>query len=449
MPKDTAPSPPASSYKSILLLAAPIILANATEPLLGLVDTAVIGHSAQEADLGGMALGAVIFSFIYWGFGFLRMGTTGFVAQSWGAGDAEGLRASLGRALLLAWGLGLLILALHPALRWAAFALLDGSAAVHAAAQAYFSVRVWSTPATLTNFVIFGALIGLGKSRVLLALQLLLNGLNVALDVLFVLHFNMGVAGVAWGTVLAHYAAMAVGLTLLYRQLRPQGAAPLWPWQRIMQRSAWRQTLSTNSNIMWRTLFLLGGFAWFTNQSAVYGDDVLAANHILLQCLYFSAFFLDGFAFVVEALVGRSLGAGRLDVLRTTLWRSTVLAGGTAALLALALWAGGPWLLRLLAPMDGVVAVGVAHLPFAALYIALSFAAFVLDGVFIGASRGAEMRNSAIAATALFVLLSLWWMPLWGTAGLWLAFIVFVLVRALCLGAYLPRLLREPPAQPL
>lgn len=433
----------APRYKEILLLATPIVLSNATEPLLGLVDTAVIGHHGTESDLGGIALGALIFAFLYWGFGFLRMGTTGFVAQDYGREDDEGIRATVGRALLLALAIGVAIIALQPALQWLAFQLLDGSPSVHQAAKAYFSVRIWSTPASLINFVVFGTIIGLGKSRALFGLQVLLNGLNILLDVVFVTQFDMGVRGIALGTVLAQYACMAAGLWVIYRYVRPTDDRPLWPWERIMQREAWNKTLRTNMDIMWRTLFLLGGFAWFINQSAKYGDDVLAANDILLQLISFSTFFLDGFAFVVEALIGRTLGAGRIDLFRITLRRTSILSGITAFVLGAGLWIFGPTILRMLAPIESVLLVGVAHLPFAALYIILSFGAFLLDGVFVGATRGPEMRNSAILSTLLLIGISLWWMQFWGNAGLWMAFIAFVVIRAITLGLYMPRILRD------
>lgn len=433
----------AASYKNIILLAAPIILANATEPLLGLVDTAVIGHNGTEADLGGIALGTLIFSFLYWGFGFLRMGTTGFVAQSFGADDREGIRATVGRALLIAILIGVTIIAVQPVLKWAAFQLLEGSEAVHRASKAYFSVRIWGAPATLVNFVIFGTIIGLGKSRALFLLQVLLNGLNITLDVVFVTQFDMGVKGIALGTIIAQYVSAAAGLWVIYQYVQSKNGRPLWPWHRIMERDAWKHTLSTNADIMWRTLFLLGGFAWFTNQSARFGDNILAANDVLLQLISFSTFFLDGFAFVVEALIGRTLGAGRPDLFRITLRRTTVLAGATALTLGLSLYFGGPWMLQLLAPIDSVMAAGMEHLPFAAIYIVLSFGAFQLDGVFIGATRGPEMRNSAILSTALLIVISLWWMNLWGNRGLWASFIAFVVIRSITLGAYMPRLLRD------
>lgn len=436
----------APSYARITQLALPIILANAAQPLLGLADTAIIGHTGTESDLGGIALGTLIFSFVYWGFGFLRMSTTGFVAQSLGANDDEGVRATVGRALLLALMIGLGLIALQSLISGAAFLLLDGSQAVRSTATEYFFTRIWGAPATLANFAVFGTLIGLGKTRHLLLLQLLLNGLNLALNLLFVIGLSYGVRGIALGTIVAEYLSVGVGLWLVYISVRPQAGGVLWPWPRIMEGAAWKHTLTTNTDIMWRTLFLLGGFGWFTNQSARFGDEILAANHILLQLVTFSTFFLDGFAFVVEALIGQTLGSGRADLFRKTLFRSTVLAGVTAAALALLLFLGGGWFLGMLTDLDGVIAVAERYLPYTALYIALSFAAFQLDGVFVGATRSREMRNTAILSTSLLVAISLVLSPAWGNVGLWVSFICFVVIRALTLGVYLPRLVRSAEA---
>src|SRR5690625_6684898 len=269
MPSNDVSRTEAPRYKDILLLSLPIVLSSATEPHLGLVDTAVIGHNGTESALGGIELGVLIFAFLYREFGFLRMGPTWFVAQDYGADDREGIRATVGRALLLALGLGLAIIVLQPALKWLAFNLLDGSASVHEAAKAYFSVRIWSTPATCINFALFGTILGLGKSRALFGLQILLNGLNILLDVLFVPQFDMGVRGIALGTVLAQYACTLAGLWVIYRYVRSKHGRPLWPWERIMERDAWSQTLRTNVYIMWSIFLLLCGFGWFINHIAI------------------------------------------------------------------------------------------------------------------------------------------------------------------------------------
>lgn len=432
----------APTYRDITAQAIPIILANATEPLLGLVDTAVIGHTGVTADLGGIAIGTLIFSFLYWGFGFLRMGTTGFVAQALGAQDAEGIRVAVGRALILAIVIGLLMVMGQQAIGVLAFEIMKGSPAVHKAGQAYFHIRIWGAPATFFLFVIFGTLIGHGKNGSLLKLQLLLNGTNILLDVVFALFLHMGVRGIALGTVLAEYLVVGVGMMMVYRLLRPNSGERLWPWPKIMDAKGFRHTLATNTDIMIRTLFLLAGFGWFTNQGAGFGDTILAANDILLQLISFSAFFLDGFAYVVESFVGQTLGARRIDLLKQTIVRSTILAAATASSLGLLVLVFGQWLIPALAPIESVIQVAGHHLPFVAIYIALSFAAYQLDGIFIGTTHGPEMRNSAIVSFGLFVPLSLWWMHLWSNAGLWLAFIAFVVIRACTLLFYLPRVLR-------
>lgn len=450
MSSERVPLAEAPSYSRISRLALPIILANAAQPLLGLADTAFMGHFGEAADLGGIALGTLIFSFVYWGFGFLRMGTTGFVAQAFGAKDNEGVRAAVGRSLLMAVLIGVALVLLQSVIGWAAGYLLDGSEAVRAKADGYFYIRIWGAPATLANFVIFGALIGLGMTRHLLALQLLLNGLNLALNVFFVVVMSFGVRGLALGTVIAELACVGVGLWVLLRVIRPrEPQGRFWPTERIMQADAWRHTLRTNSDIMWRTLFILLGFGWFAKQGAGLGDELLAANHILIQVTTFAAFFLDGFAFVVEALVGQTLGAGRGDLFRVALRRSTVLSALTAFALAAGLLLAGPQFIGLMTTLETVATPALHYLPYAAAYIALSFAAFQLDGVFVGATRSREMRNTAAISVVALIALSLVLMPLWGNDGLWVAFVAFVVVRALSLGAYLPRLLREAKGQPV
>lgn len=438
----------APTYKRITLLAIPIMIANAAQPLLGLADTAILGHFGAETDLGGIALGTLIFSFVYWGFGFLRMGTTGFVAQAYGAQDEEGVRATVGRSLLLALGLGVALIALQKLIGWTAGFLLSGSEAVWETAIIYFETRIWGAPATLANFALFGTLIGLGKTRLLLFLQLLLNGVNLGLNLWFVIGLGLGVQGIAMGTVIAEILCVVVGLAIVLPSIRPSTVdAPFWPRARIMEWAAWKRTMMTNTDIMWRTLFILAGFGWFTKQSAILGDDILAANHILIQITTFAAFFLDGFAFVVEALIGQTLGAGRADLFRTTLFRSTVLSGGTALALAVGLYVGGPWIMGAMTTITSVYEPALSYLPYTAIYVALSFAAFQLDGVFVGATRSREMRNTAILSTLLLIGLSLFALPRWGNDGLWLSFIAFVVIRGISLGAFLPRLIRDAVAE--
>jgi MATE family multidrug resistance protein len=431
----------------VLRIAWPIILANATVPLLGLADTAVIGHTGSAADLGAIALGALLFSFVYWTFGFLRMGTTGFVAQAAGAGDEAEVRAALLRALALGGAIGIGLLVLQQPIAWLAFRLLGGTGEVEAAARSYFAARIWGAPATLGTFALMGLFVGLGQSRALLVVQLFLNGLNIGLDVLLAGVLDWGVRGIAVGTAVSEWSAFLVGLWLAVRALRARftDGETFWPVQRLLDAGRLGATLRANADIMVRTLFLLFGFAWFLDQSARFGETLLAANHLLLQLVSFSAFFLDGFAFAGESLVGRAVGAGRRDLFDVAVRRSTELAAATAAILALACLTAGRPILRALTDLVPVREAAYRYLPFAAGYVLVAFAAFQLDGVFIGATRTHDMRNASILA--LLVFLAAWW-PLagrLGNAGLWTAFVVYVIARAVTLGARFPALRASIP----
>lgn len=423
-------------------MAWPIILANCAVPLLGLVDTAVIGRTGSVAELGAIALGALVFSFVYWTFGFLRMGTTGLVAQATGADDEPEVRAAVGRALVTGLGLGLLLLALQLPVARAALALLDAGAEVEEVTRRYVLIRIWGAPASLAGFAVNGALIGLGASRRLLLVQLLLNGLNIVLDLLFAGVLGWGAAGIAAGTALAEWSALSFGLWTLagpLRRRRRDGEA-FWPLARIRDRGRLVATLRVNVDIMVRTVFLMLGFAWFTNQGARYGDVTLAANHVLLQLVSFSAFFLDGFAFATESLVGGAVGAGRRAVFDAVVRRSTALAAATATVLAATIWLAGEAVVAALTDLEAVRATALAQLPLAAAYVLLSFPAFQLDGVFIGATRTRAMRDAAILSFAVF--LGAWGLLALehGNRGLWLAFILYVLARAAALGVYFPGL---------
>ena len=433
------------SYRYLLQKAWPIILANASVPLLGLVDTAVIGNVGSITDLGAIAFGALIFSFVYWSFGFLRMGTTGFAAQASGAGEEQEVRAVLGRALLIALCLGVVLILIQWPIGLAAFSLLDGSAPVEAVAQQYFDIRIWGAPATLATFALMGLLIGLGKSRTLLIVQLFLNGLNILLDVWFAGILGWGASGIALGTVIAEWTTVLLAGWLVYRTLnqRKVSADEFWPKAKIMDLSALLKTASANLDIMLRTLILVFSFAFFINQSAKFGDTVLASNHILLQLIAFSAFFLDGYAFVVEALVGGAIGAKRSDIFDLAVRRSTVLALITAILLALIIALVGDIAVILMTDISSVRLAANQLLPFAALYVLFSFAAFQLDGIFIGASFTRQMRDAAALSIAVYFIA--WWAlsDQHGIQGLWGAMIIYVVARAVALLLFYPSLRRS------
>lgn len=441
---DTQPRMAAAiTHRSVLRIAWPIILANTATPLLGLADTAVIGNFGSTAELAAIALGSLWFMLLYWSFGFLRMGTSGFTAQADGAGNSAEVRASLGRALLIAWALGLAMLTLQipilGALRW----LFSASSEVETIAAEYFRIRLWAAPAHLGLFALFGVLVGLGESRTLMALQLGLNGSNILLDVLFAGYFQMGAAGIALGTAIAEYGALGAGLIMVTRLLARQHPGPLFERARILDTERLAGTLKANTDILIRTFLMLLAFAWFTNQGARLGDATLAANHVLLQLIMFSAFFMDGFAFAAESLIGRAVGAGD----RARFERSVRISSQWSALTALALAAtiliAGDAIIALLTDLPAVRDAARLYLLWCALYVACSFAAFQFDGIFIGATRTRDLRNAAIISVALFAPLGVFGTQHFGNHGLWASFVAYVLLRAVTLWRRYPALRAE------
>ncbi len=434
-----------TSYRAIGGRVWPIIVANAATPLLGLADTAVIGRTGYVASLGAIALGSLIFSFVYWTFGFLRMGTTGLVAQASGSGDEPEVRATVGRSVLLGVAIGLGLLVFQVPVFHVALSLLQSGDEVESLSRVYLRYRIWGAPAALAVYAIMGGLVGLGRSRALLGLQVFLNSLNIGLDVMLAGYFGMGVAGIGLGTAISEGAAALLGIYLMRRILkgrhRDEGA--FWSWARIADWPELSRMFVVNGNIMIRTLCLLVGFGWFTQQGARLGDVALAANHLLLQLISFSAFFLDGVAFATEALVGKAAGSGQVAVFKLLVRRTGIMAGATAFLLALVALLAGPVIIEGLTDIEIVRQAAESLLPYAALYILLSFVAFQLDGIFIGVTRSRDMRNAAFVSLAVLVGAGYPLTHAYGITGLWVSFIVFVVARAASLGALYPRLLRS------
>lgn len=435
---------PAVTHKGVLAIALPIVISNISTPLLGLVDTAVMGQLGSPRYIGAVAIGAIIFTSVYWAFGFLRMGTTGLTAQAHGARDGGEVRAALGRALAIAAVAGLGLIVLQAPIEAAAFYLLDGSAAVEALAQGYFGIRIWSAPFALANYALLGWFIAIQRARTALALQLVLNGTNAVLDVVFVIGFGWGVAGVAAGTLIAEITAALAGLVIAANVLK--GYAGAWDMAALRNWSRMARTIAVNRDIMIRTLLLMFAFAFFTAQGAAAGNTVLAVNAILMQFVALAAYFLDGFAFAAEALVGQALGARARATLQRAVALSSVWSGTLSLLLAALFLAGGGWFIDLLTVDEGVRQAARAFLPWAALLPVVSFPCYQLDGIFIGATNTGQMRNAAIASLAVF--LAAWWLLTpWGNHGLWASFAVYNAARAAFLALYYPALLRAVPVR--
>ncbi len=438
MSDDAGARPPAPriTHAQVLRLAGPIVLSNISTPLLGIADMVVIGRIPNPAALGAIALGGTIFNFVYWGFGFLRMGTTGLTAQAVGARDVHEVSANLGRALLVALAIGISLIALQWPIGLAAFALLKGSAEVQNMARDFFAIRIWSAPFTLANFAILGWFIGRQKANVALVLQIFMNGINIVLNVTFVAALGWAVKGVATGTVIAEISATALGLALAARDLKSGGWH--WEWSRLIDREKLGRMIAVNRDIMIRTFCLIFVFAFFTSQGARSGDVLLAANAVLGQFIAVSAFLLDAFGFAAEALVGQAVGARERDALDQSVKLSAIWAGGTALALSIGLLLAGPLLIDVLTTSPEVRIAARIYLPWAA---AAPFAAvwcFLLDGIFIGATRSIEMRNAM--ALSLGIFLVAWWMlaGAYGNHGLWAALILFYLARAATLLGFFP-----------
>lgn len=432
----------ALTHRAVLAIAVPIMISNVSTALIGVVDTGIVGRIPDAAYIGGVALGSLIFTLVFWAFGFLRMGTTGLTAQALGSGDDSEVAAVLTRALAIAAACGAALILLQWPIRETSFALIQGSGRVESLARDYFDIRIWAAPVTLANYALLGWLIGLGRTGTGLALQLVLNLTNVAFDVLFVLGFGMDVRGVATGTLLAEIVAMAVGIALVRRHL---GGFGLRLGRSVFQADRMRRMLGVSGDIMIRTLALVFVFVWFTSMGARQGDTILAANTILMHFISLSAYFLDGLAFAAETLVGQAVGAAHRSGLLQAARITTRWSVGIACLVALALFLTGGRLVDLLSVDMSVRESARAFLPWAAAAPVLGVWAFQLDGIFIGATRTIDMRNAMLASTAIF--LAAWWLLMpWGNHGLWGAFYVHYLARIVTLACFYPRLVRSVPA---
>lgn len=437
----TTPETAGHWHRRVWTLAWPIILSNLSVPLLGAVDTAVMGHLPDKAYLGGVAIGAQVFSVVFWAFGFLRMGTTGFAAQAHGGGDADEVRAVLARAVLLAAGIGLGLIVLQWPLRAIAFALFPASETVEALAVAYFNVRVWAAPATLAHYAVLGWFIGMHNTRAALMLQLWMNGVNIVLDLVFVLQLGWGIEGVALATVIAEYSALGVAVLVARPMLVKAGGQ--WVRARIVEVDRLRAMMAVNRDIFLRTLALTFSFAWFTARGSALGDLTLAANAVLMNFSTFLAYGLDGFAHAVEPMVGSAIGSRRPADLKEAVKASTQLAAVVALLYVAVYGFGGTGIIALLTGLDEVRNTAATYLPWVIVLPLVAVWCFQLDGVFIGATRGHDMRNATVIAALLYFLATLTLIPLWGNHGLWASLLVFMAARGVLLYRLYPRVVRQ------
>lgn len=430
----------ALTHRRILNIAVPVVLGNITVPLLGLVDTGVVGQMGLATPIGAVGIGAVILTGLYWIFGFLRMGTTGFAAQAIGAGDGAENASILIRALGIAAMGGLAIIILQTPLFAFGFWLSPASNEVEVLARAYMQIRVWSAPFLIATFAITGWLVAAERTRDILVIQLLMNGVNIGLDLLFVLGLGWGVQGVAVATVIAEISGC--GLGLWYCRAAFEGA----PWRdraRLLDSAKLKRFASVNADIMIRSLLLQSIFMSFLFFGAGYGDTRLAANHILLQFLTVTAHAMDGFAFAAESLVGQAMGAKKRAAFRRAAVLVSCWCFGAGLLLALMFWVFGGTIIDWLTTASDVRRAARDYLFYMALTPLLSAAPFMLDGIFIGATRTRDMRDMMVMSTVIYFAAVLILAPVFDNHGLWIALLISFAARGITLGWKYPALERS------
>jgi MATE family multidrug resistance protein len=424
------------THGRVLRIAGPIVLSNATVPLLGAVDTAVIGQLGDAASLGAVGIGAVILATLYWAFGFLRMSTSGLAAQAEGAGDVAERSAVLLRAVIVGAVAGLALVVAQVALFAGAFAVAPASDAVERLAGEYLSIRIWGAPATIALYALTGWLVGLGRTRGVLVLQLWQNGANIGLDLWFVLGLGWGVPGVALATLIAEWSGLLLALWLARDAFGAGFRAAL---HRIGDRLALRRMFTASRDIMGRTVILQLSFTTFVFLGAGFGDVTLAANQVLMQFLEVTAFALDGFAFAAEALVGQAVGA-RSAVQTRAAGRICMQWGvGGAAGLALVFAVTGPWIIDLLTTSPEVRAEARAYLPWLVAAPLIGVAAWIYDGIFIGAMLTCDMLRAMLVSVAVYGVALAILVPALHNHGLWAALMVLNAVRTVTLWRLYPK----------
>ncbi|WP_245581938.1 MATE family efflux transporter [Phyllobacterium phragmitis] len=422
----------------VMAIAIPMTLAAVTTPLLGLVDTAVIGQFGKAELIGGLAIGALVFDFLLSTFNFLRSGTTGLVAQAMGRGDLREEQAVFWRAFIIAIAAGVLMILCLPLILKGAVWFMDPEPTISEAMTTYVVIRMISAPMALVNYAILGLVLGRGEGMLGLVLQFLLNGINIAMSITLGLLLEWGVAGVAWGTVTGETIAALVGMVIVIRKFR---AAPLPDRGRILDATGMMRMFTINRDIMIRSFLLLIAFTFFTRAGADLGPVVLAANAVLLNFFLVAGFFLDGIAAAAEQITGRAVGARYLPAfLRgaklTFLWG--VLLAACVALFFMVL--GNP-IVRLMTNAVDVREMAAVYLPWAALTALTGVLAFHMDGVYIGATWSRDMRNMMVLSLIAFFAVLYAVKPM-GNHGLWLAINFFLSIRGITLLAMLPRRLR-------
>lgn len=421
--------------RRILRLAIPNIISNLSVPLLSSVDTALLGHLDEVYYLGALAVGGIIFNFVYWGFGFLRMGTTGLTAQAYGLNDDDEVTLTLIRTLLIAMGGGALLIATQSLIADISFLLIDATTEVEKYAREYFFIRIYAAPATLALYAFHGWFLGMQNAKYPLYLTVLVNVLNIIFNVTFIYGYDMKSDGVAYGTVIAQYLGLGIAIALYLKKYRGVDLAAIR--HRVWETVALKRIFNVNRDIFIRTLALIFAFSYFTAESAEFGNTLLAANSILLQLISLLAYGVDGFAFASESLVGRYIGAKDRDNLKRTIRYSFAWGIGLGLVFAIVYALFDKTILRIFTDQQNVIQAASEFMVWVMIAPLTNSFCFIWDGIFIGATATKPMRNSMLFCTFLIFLPTYLFLrePL-GNHSLWLALTVFMIMRGLTLTLY-------------
>jgi MATE family multidrug resistance protein len=415
------------------------MVANLTTPLIGIVSTSAIGRLGDAAMLGGVAMASVLFDCVFWLFGFLRMSTVAFTAQSLGAGETTELRAILLRGLIVAALVGAALIALQIPLATILLNAMGGSEGVTGAAKTYFIIRIWSSPLALGNYVVLGWLIGQARAKLALGMQISINLINVAATVVLVLVFDFGIAGAAIAALIAEAAGLLLGLLIARQLSKGQFAASR---ALLFDRTKLMRMLAVNRDIMIRTASLIAAFLFFTAQGARAGDTTLAANAVLNNFLLFGAFFLDGLANAAEQLCGRAYGARDKSAFAGAVKLVVMWGFGFALAVATCFLLFGPAFIDIMTASVEVRRIARDYLPFVIFAPLLGVFAFAFDGVYIGATWARDMRN--LMLLSLLIFLGAWFaLRSFGNAGLWGAFLAHYAARGGLQALRYPALLKK------
>ena len=424
--------------RQILRLAIPNIISNITVPLLGMVDLAILGHLESAVYIGAIALGGLIFNFIYAIFSFLRMGTSGFTAQAYGEKDNTEMIMMFGRSMFFAIVGGSLLILLQYPIDIFSFYIMDGSAEVKTLAREYYYIRIYAAPASLGILALSGWFTGMQNARIPMFIAIAINIINIGANLIFVYGFGMKSDGVAWGTVIAQYSGLILGLILLRKKysklLKFWDRSDFFNWQKL------GRFFKVNLDIIIRTVCLIFTFAFFTSQSAKMDDTILAVNTVLLQYLFVFAYLTDGFAYAAEALVGKFIGARNLPDLKIVIKRLFLWGLGFSIPFTIIYLVFGQSLLLILTNNESVIDAASPYLFWIGVVPLATFAAFVWDGIYIGATASVPMRNTLLIATFLVFLPSYYILSNYiGNHGLWLSMMLFMVARGVMLTIFRKR----------